>query len=212
MNLKEAFRFQNRLQLLEDKARLFLIKEENITTITITLLKSKVDPSLKDEETVVQPDSPYASKVDKMVSFLLWILSEEEKLAKAIHRAKADLKIDMDSEISLNKHRQQAAIMLRSMIDLKNSERIAASAGKASRFNNEGNPVTYSCDLKRVTKINYDRNTVRTVCAALEQKAEQVSSDIDLCLVTSNVDYQPPFDVNSSFDEVFEDVYQDGGH
>ncbi len=212
MNLKEAFRFQNRLQLLEDKARLFLIKEENITTVTLTLLKSKVDPTLKDEETTVQPDSPYTSKVNKMVSFLLWILSEEEKLAKAIHRAKADLKIDMDSEISLNKHRQQAAIMLRSMIDLKNSERIAASAGKASRFNNEGNPVTYSCDLKRVTKINYDRNTIRTACAALEQKAEQVSSEIDLCLVTSNVDYQPPFDVNSSFDEVFEDVYKDGGH
>ena len=208
MNLKEAFRFQNKLQSFEEKIRGFLIREGNITNVTVTLLKSKVDPSLKDEESIESSDSPYSSKVDTMVAFYIWLFTEQEKLAKAIRRSKAELKVDMDSEISLNKHRQQIATILHFMIDLKSSERLTPGAGKASRFNNDGNPVTYSCDIKRVTKINYDRKKVRAKCNELEQKADQMSAEIDRCMINSNVDYQPPFDVNSSFDEVFENVFE----
>lgn len=208
MNLKEAFRYQNKLQAIEEKVRLFLLRESNITTVTNTLLKSKVDASLQDEKSIEQPDSPYADKIDTLVIYLRMLLSEQEKLAKAIRRAKAELPIDIDSEISLNKRRQQIASVYRYMVDLKNSERITPGGGRASRFNNEGNPVTYSCDVKRVTKINYKRNMTRVNCNSLDLLSDKISAEIDRCMVNSNVDYDPPFDVNCSFDEAFETVFK----
>ena len=72
------------------------------------------------------------------------------------------------------------------------------------RFNAEGNQISYRCDVKRVTTINYDRNVIRTELGKLNKQADETSTKIDLCLVTSKVDYEPPFDANSSFAEAFE--------
>ena len=58
--------------------------------------------------------------------------------------------------------------------------------------------------MKRVITINYDRNLVRKELAKLNKKSDETSAQLDLCLVTSKVDYEPPFDVNSSFAEAFE--------
>ena len=68
----------------------------------------------------------------------------------------------------------------------------------------DGNQVSYKCDVRRVTTINYDRNIVREYAANLNKKSNEVSSVIDRCVVTSDVDYIAPFDVNDSFAEVFE--------
>ena len=38
----------------------------------------------------------------------------------------------------------------------------------------------------------------------LNRQADETSNRIDLCLVTSRVDYAVPFDVNASFAEAFE--------
>ena len=55
-----------------------------------------------------------------------------------------------------------------------------------------------------MTTINYDRNVIRTELGKLNKQADETSTKIDLCLVTSKVDYEPPFDANSSFAEAFE--------
>ena len=79
-----------------------------------------------------------------------------------------------------------------------------SNGGTGYRFNAEGNQVTYRCDVKQVTTINYDRKVIRAELARLNRKADEISTRLDLCLVTTAVDYQPPFDVNSSFSEAFE--------
>ena len=38
----------------------------------------------------------------------------------------------------------------------------------------------------------------------LNRQADETSNRLDLCLVTSKVDYTVPFDVNASFAEAFE--------
>ena len=112
--------------------------------------------------------------------------------------------IDMDSEISLNNCRQSVVRVLRSMNQIKDSERVLVNGGHGFRFNVDGEQVSYTCDVRRVTTINFDRNTIRKELRALNAKAEEISSRIDLCMITSKVSYIPPFDVNSTFDEAFE--------
>ena len=63
--------------------------------------------------------------------------------------------------------------------------------------------VTYRCDVRRVTTINYDRKVIRAALTKLDRRADETSARIDLCLVTSDVAYTPPFDVNASFAEAF---------
>ena len=49
MNLKDAFRYQNRLQGLITEARMILGDESNVTVQEVTLLKRKVMAEAEDE-------------------------------------------------------------------------------------------------------------------------------------------------------------------
>lgn len=80
---------------------------------------------------------------------------------------------------------------------------VIPNGGTGYCFNNEGNQVSYRCDVKRVTTINFDRNRIRKMCAELSRKADAVSSALDAALVTTQVDYAAPFDVNDTFAEAF---------
>lgn len=158
----------------------------------------------EDETRIQEAPSEYADRINDVVGFLLWLLSEHEKLTRAIRRTKNALKLDMDGEISLNKQRQEIAATLREMTGIRSSERTVVGGGRDYRFNAEGNQVAYTCDLKKVTTINFDRKLVRNATAELERRADAVSTEIDQCAINSNVDYITPFGVNDGFDEAFE--------
>ena len=204
MNLKEAFRFQNKLQMLMNGAQSILDNERNICKTQTTVMHKKVMPELENETTVDAAPSDYADSIDKVVEFMLHLLREQETLAKAIHDAKAKLEIDMDSEVSLNSRRQRIAATLRHMADLRGSEQIIVNGGTGYRFNAEGNQVSYRCEAKKVTTINYNRNAVRAQVAALSKKSDNISAKLDSCMINAEVAYEPSFDVNDSFSTVFE--------
>ena len=204
MNLKEAFRYQNRIQAFMDEVQCILANDSNITKVENTNLRHKVMADAMDETVRVAPDSEYHAQITKLTEFLLWLLAEKQRLFAAIRVAKEQLPIDLDSEVSLNASRQSIARSLRHMNDLKSSEQVISNGGTGYRFNADGNQVSYRCDVKRVITINYDRNLVRKELAKLNKKSDETSAQLDLCLVTSKVDYEPPFDVNSSFAEAFE--------
>ena len=161
MNLKEAFRFQNKLQSLMEEAQSILGNEDNITRVQNTYLRKKVMKQFEDETTEVVPSTEYSGQITSVAEFLLYLLRERELLTAAVCRAK-------------------------SRLDLP-----------------EGNQVSYRCDVKRVTTINFDRNRIRKMCAELSRKADAVSSALDAALVTTQVDYAAPFDVNDTFAEAF---------
>ena len=83
-----------------------------------------------------------------------------------------------------------------------------ANGGTGYRFNTDGNQVTYRCDVRRVTTINYDRNVIRAELGRLDRAADEMSAKLDICMVTSSVDYTPPFDVNSGFADAFENYLE----
>ena len=203
MNLKEAFRFQNKLGALMDEAQSILSLDSNITKVENTFLRRKVFESAENETVVDTPPTEFADRITELVSFLVYLMAQREALCKAIHAAKNSLPIDMDSEVGLNAKRQEIARALKRMADVRNSEVVINDGGTGYRFNQEGNQVTYRCDVKRVTTINFDRKAVRNAAAELTQKADAVSSELDRCLVNSTVSYEAPFDVNDSFAEIF---------
>lgn len=203
MNLKEAFRYQNKLGALMDEAQSILGRDGNITKVENTYLRKKVFDGAENETVIDAPPTEFADRITDIVRFLMALMEQREVLSKAIHAAKNALPIDMDSEVGLNAKRQEIARVLKRMSDVRSSEVVINGGGTGYRFNQEGNQVTYRCDVKRVTTINFDRKSVRKFAAEMNRKADAVSSELDRCLVNSEVSYEAPFDVNDSFAEIF---------
>ena len=206
MNLKEAFRFQNKLQSMMDEAQSILGSTANITKVQNTYLRKKVMPEAENETTIDAPATEYSEQITLVAEFLLHLLSEREKLSVAIFQAKAGLNLPagLDGEVGLNSKRQEVAGLFRRMAGLRSSEVLIPNGGTGYRFNNEGNQVSYRCDVKRVTTINFDRNKIRKMCGDLNKKSDEVSAALDSVLVNTQVEYTVPFDVNDTFAEAFE--------
>ena len=211
MNLKEAVRYQNKLQVLMDEAQNILSCDANVTKVENTYLRHKVMPEAQDETVLIAPETEYYEQITGVAQFLLYLLEEKGKLFAAIRKAKDALDVDMDSEVSLNAARQSLARTFKWMNDLRSSEQTISNGGTGYRFNAEGNQISYRCDVRRVTTINYDRNVIRRELGRLNKLADETSTKLDLCLVTSKVEYEPPFDVNASFAEAFEAYMENAG-
>ena len=204
MNLKEAFRYQNKIQSLMGDVMWTLGNDSNVTKVENIYLRHKVNPEAEDESVMEAADSEYSDRITDLAKFVLFLLEEKEKLSYAIREAKNALPIDMDSEVSLNSARQSVAAAFSKMNGIRSSEQIISNGGVGYKFNGEGNQVSYRCDLKKVTTINFDRNFIRSRLMELNKKADEASANVDRCLVNSTVEYDPPFDVNSSFADAFE--------
>ena len=204
MNLKEAFRYQNKIQRLMDDAEYILRTDRNVTKVENTTLRHKVNPDAEDETTLEMPDSEYASQITEIAVFLMFLLNERQLLSQAIRAAKQSMDMDFDGEVSLNTRRQQISDIFRHMGQIRCSESLLPGAGVGYKFNAEGNQVSYRCDLKKVTTINFDRSKVRAFASGLSKKADQVSAELDRCMVNTEVCYEAPFDVNDTFAEVLQ--------
>ena len=204
MNLKEAFRFQNKLGSLMEEAQGILSRDANITRVENTYLRKKVFDGAENETVVDTPPTEFADRITDIVRFLVFLMEQREALSKAIRVAKNALPIDMDSEVGLNAKRQEIVRVFKHMTDVRNAEVVINGGGTGYRFNQEGNQVTYRCDVKRVTTINFDRKVVRNLAAEMNRRADLISAELDRCMVNSEVAYEAPFDVNDSFSEIFD--------
>lgn len=204
MNLKEAFRFQNALKSMLINCDEILGADSNVTKVHSTHLRKKVMSEAEDETVVEQAESEYADRINDVLGFMMYLLDQRSALAKAVREAKDKMPIDMDSEVGLNDARRHQVAVLNRMASLRSAEVVLPRMGTGYRFNAEGNQVTYRCDLKKVTTINFDRNLVRKYITKLNAQADEISTEIDKAMVNAEVNYQAPFDVNDGFDEAFE--------
>ena len=204
MNLKEAFRFQNKLGSLLQEAEMVLERDSNVMKVENTYLRKKVMAEAENETVLTIPDTDYAEKITELVGFTVFLIMEKEQLSKAIRTAKNDLDVDIDGETNLNGVRQNAARIFKRMGDLRSSEVTISNGGTGYRFNTDGNQVSYKCDVRRVTTINFDRNVVRRFAKELSTRADEFSAEIDKAIVNTEVGYDVPFDVNASFADAFE--------
>lgn len=171
MNLKEAFRYQNKLQALLDEAQGILDCDSNVTNVANTYLRHKAMAEAEDETILDLPQTEYAQQITDIARFMLYLLEEKGRLFAAIRKAKDALDMDMDSEVSLNAARQSVARTFKRMNDLRSSEQLLSGGGTGYRFNAEGNQIAYRCDVKRVTTINYDRKVIHAALGKLNRQA-----------------------------------------
>ena len=122
MNLKEAFRYQNKLQSLLDEAQGILDCDANVTKVANTYLRHKVMPEAEDETVMDVAQTEYAEQITDVARFMIYLLEEKSRLFAAIRKAKDALDMDMDSEVSLNAARQSIARTFKRMNDLRSSE------------------------------------------------------------------------------------------
>ena len=88
MNLKEAFRFQNKLQALIEEAQRHLGNDQNVLKVKNTYLRSKAMEGAEDEVIEENLTSQFAGRANELMAFLFYLLAQKEMLAKAIHEAK----------------------------------------------------------------------------------------------------------------------------
>ena len=203
MNLKEAFQAQNKIEKLFDFVSGYLDDEKNLISITEKHLRSKAADGQADESINIVVDNKFPP--DKVIDFLMLLIDEREKLAKAIHSAKSSMQFDLDSAVDVNKKRHLAAATLRELRQFKSSSLLEKNAGVGYVFNKEGNQTTYRYDIERVKTIDFDRNRVRELIKKLQAKADKVSNEIDAALISTTVKYKLPFDLNAGNLEVIED-------
>ena len=137
MNLKEAFRFQNKLQALIEEAQRHLGNDQNVLKVKTTYLRSKAMEGAEDEVIEENLTSQFAGRANELMAFLIYLLAQKEMLAKAIHEAKMKLPIDMDSETTLNAQRQRIAETFGYLVNLRSSEKTIPGGGTGYSFNVE---------------------------------------------------------------------------
>ncbi len=207
MNLKEAFQAQNTLEKLFDFVSGYLGDEGKLISVTEKHLRSKAAEGQQDEKINIVVENKFPP--DKVIDFLMLLLDEREKLAQAIHAAKSSMTFDLDSAVDVNKKRHLVAATLRELRQFKSSSLLEKNAGLGYVFNKDGNQTTYKYDIERVKTIDFDRNRVRTLLAALQAEADKVSNAIDAALISTTVDYELPFDAHAGNLEILEDYVAD---
>lgn len=141
-------------------------------------------------------------KNDDVLDFILCLVEEKEQLTTAIGQAKASVGFDIDAAVATNKFRQTAVGRIKGELRYIPSKRI--ERGTDYKFNVEGNQTQYYYDVEVIVEDAFDREKARNAAKDLVSKADEVSAAIDSAMVNTKVDYEPPFDVNDSFEDVME--------
>lgn len=202
MVLKEAFREQNFLDSLISQASYFISRTENVVTKKQEHMRKASNPDALDETIEVPKSVDVKYTPNDVVSFIMNVIDEKDKLTKAISVAKAQSETDIDSSISMNKTKQSIAKTLKAMSDIKASEKIETARGR--KFNINGEEVGYSYDMKSITTIDFDRNMVKSLAKKLNKESDDISTQIDKLNVGLEVDYTPVYEIGDSLDDCIE--------
>lgn len=198
MNMKEAFRYQNFLAGILGSAVQVMNQNEHRLNVVKTHKMHDANPDAQDKtETVVVPN-----KIDlnAVVRLMQEIAVQREKLTTAISAAKATIGFDFDAAIEANKVRQSMARMIAAVLNTKASESVEKGTGY--KFNNEGVQAPYVYDIEVAKTESFDRAALTKAMADARKDSDETSAKLDVALVTTQVEYEPKWDVNMSFEDV----------
>ena len=201
MNLKESFRYQNFLENMMAEAGSSLTSREHSLAVTKRHLRNKSNYEAQDMVETVDVGEFYMN--DDVLSFMLLLVEERQKLTNAIGRAKASVGFDIDAAVETNKFRQTVAARTKAMLRFVSSKR--TEQGRDYKFNVEGNQTPYLYEIEVETTEAFDRGRAKSVVREIMLQADKASAEIDSALINTQVEYEPPFNVNDSFDDVMEE-------
>lgn len=199
MNLKESYRYANYLDGLLSTAYSYLRNKGFVTTTKQNHLRSKANAEALDEVVDVPKQYDVDFTPNSLIDFVVNVLNEKEYLVNAIADAKSKTEINIDNAISMNKKKQEFVNVLNSLASIKPGER--QKNGSDYKFNAEGNQVQYCYTVLETTSIDFDRNDVRALSKKYLKETDDISSKLDSIEINTILDFEPKFDVNSTFEE-----------
>lgn len=202
MTLKESFRYQNYLETILAQAENYLRSTDNFMVVTEEHLRSKAVATAEDENTDNLSSRVISATPDVLVDFIINVLAEKDALTKAISEAKVQHCKDIDAFVEINKARRSVVDVLKHMARTKGKE--SMSKGCAYTINAEGNQVNYYYDIKRTSKIDFNRTKVKSLISQLSTDADRASASIDYWQTSVPVNFDPKFDLNDTFEELAE--------
>lgn len=178
-----------------------LTDREHSLTITKNHLRKKANAEAEDMiETV---DVGEFFKNDDVLKFMTMLVEERSKLTNAIGKAKASIGFDLDAAIETNKFRQTVANRVKTMLRFTASKR--TERGTDYKFNVEGNQTQYYYDIEVEANEAFDRSVAKDTMRKLILEADKVFAEIDSAMINTMVEYDAPFNVNDSFEDVMTD-------
>ena len=87
---------------------------------------------------------------------------------------------------------------------LRFAPRKTVEQGRDYKFNLEGNQTVYYYDIEMESVEAYDKANAKKLMRDMISTSDTVSADIDSALINTQVDYEPKYDVNESFEDVME--------
>lgn len=202
MVLKEAFRYQNYLNILARKCSYFLSNDSNVTVITETHLRTSANPDAENE--VIEIRNEDSISANDVINFIEILVKEKEAITSAISKTKKNLEYDIDSMLNNNKFREDIISILGNISEIKSSE--SKGSGLDYKFNVNGEQAPYRYTVNKVTTIDFDRNKVKSLYNKYNKLNDENSNTVDRLDVTAEVEFTPKFDINDSFEDAIESV------
>ena len=200
MNLKESFRYQKFLDTLMANASASIVAVDHCLKTVKVHKRNAVNPDADDmtEEVEVPAFIPN----DTMILFMSYLVDEREKLSIAIGKAKASIGFDIDAAVETNKFRQSLHSSIRRMMRYTPGK--SKSQARGYKFDINGVQQAYIYDVETTTSENYTKDTAKALMRNMITTADDVSAKVDAALINTTVEYEPPYDVNESFEDVLE--------
>lgn len=201
MNLKEAFRYQNFLDGLMNDAQVSITTKDHCLKTSNHHLRHKTNSDAEDEIETVDRGEFY--KNDEVIQLMLMLVDEKEKISNAIAEAKSSVGFNIDAALETNKFRQRVARSVKSMLNNKAAKR--KGTGRGYRFDVNQVQVPYVYDIEITEEEDFDRNKSKEILRNIVGESDKVSMDVESAFVNTVVGYDPPFDINSTIDDVMQE-------
>ena len=137
---------------------------------------------------------------NELINLAVSVIEEKQKLSDAIEKAKQTADINIDSSLLMNKIKQDMAKVFNSMVSRKNTITQTTRNGYKFDVNNEQRPYYYPVEIKK--HINFDRDKVKALVRKYNKECDEISTKLDLTQLTTEVDYTPIYELNSSIEDI----------
>lgn len=204
MNLKESFRYQKFLDGLMRNAVANLQNPCHCLKTTKVHYRQTVNPDAVDETEIVD-DGEFVHN-DVMLAFMAHLIDVREELSIAISKAKQSIPFDADAAIETNKFRQMLNGAVRQMLRYTATKRKTKESDY--KFDINGQQVPYRYDVEITTTERYDKAAAKDLMRSTIAKADEVSAAVDAAMINTVVEFNPPYDVNETFDDVLDTFIQ----
>lgn len=209
INLKEACRYANFLDLILSHINSLFDSRNNMYKVSELHLKSKSNPEVNDETIENEQERIFTCQLHDIMFLSEEILNEKLKLSLAISNAKKNnfinwkengVELDLDSAVEYNKRIRTLCNYLKGLENKKDS--IEKLHGRSYKINNEGNQVAYNYDIERKLTVDYDKKIIGNKSKKLLEKADKISTLIDEYMLSKIVDFEPTYNIHDSIQDI----------